>query len=110
MRTSITLKAAIATLAVTAPLLSTAEAPNPLRNVYFGEQHLHTANSPDAFAIGTRSSWDDAYKWAMGQKIKLSTTGETVNHNAGDDSYNAAVTKVPVKRDGASFEPPQRPQ
>ncbi len=25
--------------------------PNPLNNVYFGEQHLHTANSPDAFAM-----------------------------------------------------------
>ena len=24
--------------------------PNPLNNVYFGEQHLHTVNSPDAFA------------------------------------------------------------
>ena len=29
--------------------------PNPLNNVYFGEQHLHTANSPDAFAMGTRN-------------------------------------------------------
>ncbi|TFH23560.1 MAG: DUF3604 domain-containing protein [Myxococcales bacterium] len=26
--------------------------PNPLKNVYFGEQHLHTVNSPDAFAMG----------------------------------------------------------
>ena len=23
---------------------------NPLKNVYFGEQHLHTTNSPDALA------------------------------------------------------------
>ena len=23
--------------------------PNPQKNVYFGEQHLHTVNSPDAF-------------------------------------------------------------
>ncbi len=28
--------------------------PNPLKNVYFGEQHLHTSASPDAFAVGTR--------------------------------------------------------
>ena len=27
--------------------------PNPLKNFYFGEQHLHTANSPDAFAMAT---------------------------------------------------------
>ena len=25
---------------------------NPLNNVYFGEQHLHTSASPDAFAFG----------------------------------------------------------
>ena len=47
---------------------------NPLKNVYFGEQHLHTTNSPDAFVIGTRGTWDDAYKRAMGEEILLSTT------------------------------------
>ena len=39
---------------------------NPLKNVYFGEQHLHTSASPDAFAIGTRGTWEDAYNWALG--------------------------------------------
>ena len=29
---------------------------NPLKNVYFGEQHLHTTNSPDAFVVGTRQT------------------------------------------------------
>jgi hypothetical protein len=52
--------------------------PNPLKNVYFGEQHLHTAASPDAFAVGTRGNWDDAYRYAMGEEIKLSTTGEKI--------------------------------
>ena len=51
---------------------------NPLKNVYFGEQHLHTRNSPDAFAIGTRGTWEDAYNWALGKEVKLSTTGETI--------------------------------
>ena len=49
---------------------------NPLKNVYFGEQHLHTTNSPDAFVIGTRGTWEDAYNYAMGQEVALSTTGE----------------------------------
>jgi len=53
------------------------DAPNPLKNVYFGEQHLHTQNSPDAFAVGTRGTWEDAYNWALGKEVKLSTTGET---------------------------------
>ena len=41
---------------------------NPLNNVYFGEQHLHTANSPDAFAMGTRNTPDDAYRFATDKK------------------------------------------
>jgi hypothetical protein len=49
---------------------------NPLRNVYFGEQHLHTENSPDAFVVGTRGGWEDAYNYAMGKETPLSTTGE----------------------------------
>ena len=44
-----------------------ADGPNPLKNVYFGEQHLHTGNSPDAFVVNGRQSWDEAYKFAMGE-------------------------------------------
>ena len=39
-------------------------------NVYFGEQHLHTANSPDAFAMGTRNTPDDAYRFCKGEAVK----------------------------------------
>jgi hypothetical protein len=52
--------------------------PNPLKNVYFGEQHLHTVNSPDAFAMGTRNTPDDAYRFCKGEAVKKSTTGEMV--------------------------------
>jgi uncharacterized protein DUF3604 len=52
--------------------------PNPLKNVYFGEQHLHTQDSPDAFAMGTRNSQDDAYNFCKGKAIKKSTTGKMV--------------------------------
>ena len=51
--------------------------PNPLKNVYFGEQHLHTVNSPDAFAFGTRNMPDDAYRYCKGEPIKLITSGVT---------------------------------
>jgi hypothetical protein len=50
--------------------------PNPLKNVYFGEEHMHTRNSFDAFTIGVNQTWDDAYNYAKGQEVKLSTTGE----------------------------------
>ena len=43
-------------------------APNPLNNVYFGEQHLHTENSFDAFTIGS-GTWEDAYRYARGEVI-----------------------------------------
>jgi hypothetical protein len=49
---------------------------NPLNNVYFGEQHLHTANSPDAFSFGTRNLPDDAYRYCKGESVKKSTGGE----------------------------------
>jgi hypothetical protein len=46
---------------------------NPLKNVYFGEQHLHTSNSPDAFAAGSRQSWDDTYRYNRGEEVVLHT-------------------------------------
>ena len=52
--------------------------PNPLNNVYFGEQHLHTVNSPDAFAMGTRNTQEDAYNFAKGKAVKKNTSGEMV--------------------------------
>ncbi len=50
--------------------------PNPLKNVYFGEEHMHTRNSFDAFTIGVNQTWDQAYEYAKGKEVKLSTTGE----------------------------------
>ena len=45
---------------------------NPLKNVYFGEQHLHTADSPDAFAMGTTNTQEDAFNFCKGMPIKKS--------------------------------------
>ncbi len=49
---------------------------NPLKNVYFGEQHMHTRNSFDAFTIGVNQTWEQAYDYAKGKEVKLSTTGQ----------------------------------
>ena len=46
-------------------------APNPLRNVYFGETHLHTAYSLDAFIGGARLDPDSAYRFAKGEEVTL---------------------------------------
>ena len=59
--------------------------PNPLKNVYFGEQHMHTRNSFDAFTIGVSATWDDAYNFAKGKEVKLSTTGEPMKRRTPYD-------------------------
>jgi hypothetical protein len=44
---------------------------NPDRNAYFGEEHIHTSWSLDAWVMGNRiTGLDDAYKYAQGQTIK----------------------------------------
>ena len=50
---------------------SLAQDKNPWdRQVFFGEQHLHTQDSPDAFSMGTRNSQDDAYNFLKGKPVK----------------------------------------
>ncbi len=50
---------------------------NPERNAYFGETHVHTGWSFDAYIFGnTKTGPEDAYKYA---------TGETIKHAAGYD-------------------------
>ncbi len=57
-------------------------APNPERDVFFGETHVHTSWSFDAYTFGNHLTGpEDAYKYALGQPIK---------HPAG---YEVKITK-----------------
>jgi len=40
--------------------------PNPERNAYFGDLHVHTSWSFDAYINGTQTTPQDAYDWAQG--------------------------------------------
>ena len=58
-----------ATTTMAAPA-SAAPAANPLKNAYFGDLHLHSGYSMDAFAMGTRTTPEDSYRYAMGEAVE----------------------------------------
>lgn len=43
--------------------------PNPLRNVYFGDLHVHTNLSFDSYLFGNRLTLDQAYRFARGEAL-----------------------------------------
>ena len=57
---------------------ATTNEPEPAvtRNAYFGDLHIHTRNSFDAYIFNVRRTADDAYRFAK---------GETVQHPSGFD-------------------------
>ncbi len=57
---------------VTLPPLETAPPPaaNPLKNVYWGELHVHTVESLDAVLFGTTLGIEDAYLYARGKPLR----------------------------------------
>jgi len=69
-------------------------ASNAQRNAYFGDLHVHTNYSFDAFAFGTVASPYDAYRFAKGQAIK---------HPAGFDIQLRAPLDFYAVTDHAMF-------
>src|SRR5574339_532287 len=71
---------------VTAVLFATAAAAqtNPDRNAYFGDLHVHTKLSFDAYIFNVRATPDDAYRYAK---------GESIHHAAG---YDVRLTDAPL--------------
>ncbi len=63
--------------------------PNPLRNVYFGETHMHTAFSLDAYIGGARLMPADALAFAQGNPVTM-PDGTVMQHKRPLDF--AAVT------------------
>jgi len=59
----------ITNLQVDSNIAKSRPAPNPNRNAYFGDLHVHTENSFDAYSFGTISTPDDAYRYAQGEAI-----------------------------------------
>ncbi len=61
---------ALLALGMTLPVAAFSEK-NPERNVYYGEQHVHTSWSFDAFAFGdTQNGPEEFYRYALGQPTR----------------------------------------
>ena len=56
--------------ALTVGALTATYAAGAERNAYFGDLHIHTRFSTDAYSFGTRASPDDAYRYARGESMK----------------------------------------
>ena len=65
-------------------------APNPDRNAYFGDVHVHTGWSFDAFTNGSRATPTDAYAWAQGREITNSGFGGKIQIQTPLDFYMVA--------------------
>jgi hypothetical protein len=65
-------------------------APNPERNAYFGDLHLHTRNSFDAYIFNVRATPDDAYAYAKGGTIKHAA-GYDLHLNSGPLDFLAVT-------------------
>ena len=53
---------------------------NPLKEAYFGEQHLHTAYSLDAYIGGARLLPADSYRFAKGEEVEVGGVKVKLHH------------------------------
>jgi hypothetical protein len=51
---------------------------NPLKEAYFGETHMHTSFSLDAYIGGNRMTPDQSLRFAQGAQIEMELTGKKV--------------------------------
>ncbi|WP_394762383.1 DUF3604 domain-containing protein [Phenylobacterium sp.] len=62
------------------------------RRVYFGELHLHTTMSFDAWTFGTKVTPDEAYRFARGETVMISPT------QLAQEQGRTSAAPVPARR------------
>ena len=83
-----------ATVAQATPPQAAAIDTNPNRSAWFGDLHVHTFLSLDAFIFGTRTTPDDAYRYAK---------GEALAHSAGFELQLGRPLDFQAVTDHASY-------
>lgn len=74
---------------------------NPSKNVYFGDLHIHTKNSFDAYIFNVRTTPADVYRFASGETLKhpggydMTLTGPPLDFVAATD-HGAYMGVVPA--------------
>ena len=81
-RTALFMLALVPGLAASAPFERTEEREpcvdhTPLRKPFFGDTHVHTALSFDAWGQGTRNTPRDAYRFARGEPVGVQPYDES---------------------------------
>jgi hypothetical protein len=93
------------------------------RNAYFGDLHIHTKNSFDAYIFNVRTTPDDVYRFAKGETVKhpsgydISIWGEPLDFVAATDhgaylgilpamnTQGTKLSELPMAKDMFSTDP-----
>ncbi|MDA0339138.1 MAG: DUF3604 domain-containing protein, partial [Proteobacteria bacterium] len=99
-------------LLLTLPLLATCAAEEPIsepasKQVFFGDLHLHTRYSNDAFYLTTEEGLDEAYNYAKGEAVTR-TNGDSVKLNTPLD-FLAVTEHAEFLGAAQSFVDPSHP-
>ena len=100
---------ALAVFAVAASLFTIqAGAEPPVRNVYFGDLHVHTKYSADAYRFGARTGPDAAYAYAKGAPLRH-PAGQTVRMRGAPLDFLAVTDHAEYLGNVAAIDDPGNP-
>ncbi|MCY3819832.1 MAG: DUF3604 domain-containing protein [Gammaproteobacteria bacterium] len=100
---------ALVALAVAASFFTIqAGAEPPVRNVYFGDLHVHTKYSADAYRFGARTGPDAAYAYAKGAPLRH-PAGQTIRMRGAPLDFLAVTDHAEYLGNVAAVDDPANP-